>query len=59
MDTAPVEYRKPEVIDYGTLRQLTENCLGSGALDEFGKDFQADSFSTPLDGDPNFCSAYP
>jgi hypothetical protein len=54
-----MEYCKPEVIDYGTIRQLTQNCLGSGALDEFGNQFQVDARSTPLNGDPNFCIAFP
>jgi hypothetical protein len=50
-------YEPPELTDLGTLIDLTAACIGSGDLDETGKD-AGDPFTnvSPAFGDPSFCT---
>jgi hypothetical protein len=53
-------YERPRVEDYGSLRELTGACFGTGASDELGKDFAfTNAVSQPLNGDDRFCVDYP
>lgn len=53
----PRTYEAPAIEDFGTLRELTQACVGGGALDESFKG-PADPFQnvSPAFGDPSFCT---
>jgi hypothetical protein len=50
-----MNYSKPEVLDYGTVHDLTENCFGTGAQDELGKTFDQPARTTPIVGPSDPC----
>ena len=52
-----MNYTKPEVMDYGTVQQLTENCFGTGAVDELGKTFNQPARTNPIVGPSDACGA--
>lgn len=51
-----ISYERPVVTTLGTLTDLTQACVGGGALDETAKG-AGDPFTnvSPAFGDPGFC----